>query len=243
MKQSRLDPAFRPSPMSRLVRRAVSVTVVAVVIASMFAGAASAQAPDEDSVTSQDVFAFPSSAPYLQPRIEVHSGPSGQSPAGALSYFFGTPGYNETVPSAAVTCLAVSGNRAVIGGFGLRTQSGYSYSAIPPFHPPPPANFGFYLFVVDNGPAGTVPFTGPDQIAFEPGSTTPPTDCAAVVWPDLTLLAQGNIVVHDAPALPTFKDQCKNGGCKNYAPLFKNQGQCVVFVERGPRSSGRRERH
>ncbi len=221
--------------MSRLVRRASSVTVVAVVIASLCAGVASAQAPDEDSVTSQDVYAFPFNAPYLQPRIDVHSSPSGQPPAGTLSYSFGSAGYNETVPSALVTCLAVSGNRAVIGGYGLRTQGGYSYYEIPPFKPPPPAYVGFYFFVVDNGPPGTVPFTGPDQIAFELGNSTPPTDCATLAWPDLTLLAQGDIVVHDAPAVPTSNEQCKNGGWRNFGDHFKNQGQCVAFVERGPK--------
>jgi hypothetical protein len=34
-------------------------------------------------------------------------------------------------------------------------------------------------------------------------------------------------------AVPTSKDQCKNGGWRNF-PNFKNQGQCIAFVERGP---------
>jgi hypothetical protein len=33
------------------------------------------------------------------------------------------------------------------------------------------------------------------------------------------------------PIVPTSKDQCKNNGWKNF-PQFKNQGQCVSFVER-----------
>ena len=33
-------------------------------------------------------------------------------------------------------------------------------------------------------------------------------------------------------ALPTSKDQCMNGGWRNY-PQFKNQGDCVSFVETG----------
>jgi hypothetical protein len=33
---------------------------------------------------------------------------------------------------------------------------------------------------------------------------------------------------------PTTKDQCKNNGWKAF-PQFKNQGQCVSFVERQPR--------
>jgi hypothetical protein len=36
-------------------------------------------------------------------------------------------------------------------------------------------------------------------------------------------------------ALPTSKDQCKDGGWKQFGSRFKNQGQCVAFVERGPR--------
>lgn len=45
----------------------------------------------------------------------------------------------------------------------------------------------------------------------------------------------GDIVIQDAPPLPTSTDQCKNGGWKNYGLTFKNQGQCVAF-ERGPKS-------
>jgi hypothetical protein len=33
--------------------------------------------------------------------------------------------------------------------------------------------------------------------------------------------------------IPTSKDQCKNGGWKNFGTMFKNQGQCVKFVETG----------
>jgi hypothetical protein len=41
----------------------------------------------------------------------------------------------------------------------------------------------------------------------------------------------GDLVVVDAPTAPTSKDQCKNGGWRNY-PGFKNQGDCVSFVAR-----------
>ena len=36
-----------------------------------------------------------------------------------------------------------------------------------------------------------------------------------------------------APPPPTDKDQCKNGGWKNFGTRFKNQGQCVRFVNTG----------
>ena len=183
---------------------------------------------------SQGVYASPVNAPFLQLRIDAQSGPSGQAPAGTLSYSWGTAAYNETVSSAAGTCLAVSGNHAVIGGYGLRTQNGYVYegAAIPS---PAAHERRVLFFVVDNGPPGTVPFTGPDQIALEQAGSAPPTDCATRSWPDLTLLAEGDIIVHDAPAPPTSKDQCTNGGWRTSAPMFKNQGQCVAFVERGPK--------
>jgi hypothetical protein len=41
--------------------------------------------------------------------------------------------------------------------------------------------------------------------------------------------------VRFSPALPTSKDQCKNGGWRNFGDTFKNQGQCVAFVQRGPK--------
>ena len=33
--------------------------------------------------------------------------------------------------------------------------------------------------------------------------------------------------------MPTSKDQCKNGGWKNYGTTFRNQGDCVSFVASG----------
>jgi hypothetical protein len=32
--------------------------------------------------------------------------------------------------------------------------------------------------------------------------------------------------------VPTSKDQCENGGWRNF-PVFKNQGDCVSFVATG----------
>jgi hypothetical protein len=42
----------------------------------------------------------------------------------------------------------------------------------------------------------------------------------------------GDITVVDAPLRPTSKGQCKNSGWRDF-PEFKNQGQCIAFVERG----------
>jgi hypothetical protein len=60
-------------------------------------------------------------------------------------------------------------------------------------------------------------------------------------WPtNFTVLAvattQGKpYILSRGPSLPTSKEQCKNGGWRNFGERFKNQGQCVAFVERGPK--------
>jgi DNA-binding beta-propeller fold protein YncE len=40
------------------------------------------------------------------------------------------------------------------------------------------------------------------------------------------------IAVSPLPRVPTSKEQCKNGGWRNF-PQFKSQGQCIVFVNQG----------
>ena len=171
--------------------------------------------------------------PYLSFRLDASSGPSGENPAGTLSWNFGTPGYNESVDTASVTCLTVTGNRAVIGGFGLRRIGGYIFD--PAVNPaPPPEDIGFFLIAVDNGPFVLDPNTplhvGPDQaMLIEPAGSTPPRNCPGVSSGSLFLVG-GDLVVHDAPPMPTSKQQCKNGGWRAYG-VFKNQGDCVRRAE------------
>jgi hypothetical protein len=50
---------------------------------------------------------------------------------------------------------------------------------------------------------------------------------------DPTLFYRGESVVVDGPGPgPTAKEQCKNGGWRNFG-VFKNQGDCVSFVATG----------
>jgi hypothetical protein len=58
----------------------------------------------------------------------------------------------------------------------------------------------------------------------------PPTVCPAELGLEPFDLVTGDIVIHDAPPLPTSKDQCKDGGWRDYGTTFKNQGQCVSYV-------------
>jgi len=51
---------------------------------------------------------------------------------------------------------------------------------------------------------------------------------------DLTNITVNGQVQVPAPATPKSKDDCKNGGWKNFTnPAFKNQGDCVSFVATG----------
>jgi hypothetical protein len=141
-------------------------------------------------------------------QIDVRSGPSGENPTGTAFITFG-PTLGGTV-----TCLAVDGNTATlvvadeVAGAGLR------------FHG---------IQVVDNAGRGAA-----DTFDVEPFRD--PHDCSPIS-PTIyfTPVASGDIVVVDAPPLPTSKEQCKNGGWRNFGAAFKNEGQCVAFVQRRPK--------
>jgi hypothetical protein len=104
-----------------------------------------------------------------------------------------------------VTCLNVSGNVAL-----LTIGDG-------PFSP-------LAMRIVDNGASG-------DRAGAFPG----PPSCQSPLLSYADIDVAGDLVVVDAPPLPTSKDQCKNGGWRGFGDTFKNQGECVAFVERGPK--------
>jgi hypothetical protein len=48
---------------------------------------------------------------------------------------------------------------------------------------------------------------------------------------DVSNITVNGVLQEPAPATPTTKDQCKDGGWKTFTnPSFKNQGDCVSFV-------------
>jgi hypothetical protein len=105
--------------------------------------------------------------------------------------------------TGSVSCLNVAGNRATVGTDLVG---------------------GFLVFFEDSDGAGQDRFF-PVETGAAP-SVCPPDPLRPLVP------ISGDITVHDAPALPTSKEQCKNGGWRQFG--FKNQGQCVAFVERRP---------
>jgi hypothetical protein len=194
----------------------------------------SAQAPTQDSVTtSQPGFPFAVS-------LDASSGPLGENPTG-VAYWHAGGGLGPTWRGD-VSCLSVSGNAAIIG-------FGDSY-----FGPTVPGLIWWIaglIRVVDNGPGLADTFEWVELQTGEPGRTFPPpgdplpgpADCSSFPTGGQILsfplfendpFTPGDIVVTDAqPPLPTSKDQCKNGGWLNF-PQFKNQGQCIAFVNQGP---------
>jgi len=140
--------------------------------------------------------------------VDARSDPSGANPSGIVSLVvFGT-----LLVGGPVTCLAVDGNVALIGFND--TTSGFGETQ---------------ALVVDNGDSG------PDVFGAAPSPGV--TDCSSQVSLPLETLITGDFVVHDAAPL-TARQQCFNGGWQQYTNAqgqpFRNQGQCVAFVEGKP---------
>jgi hypothetical protein len=168
--------------------------------------------------------------------VDVDSGPAGENPTGTV--FLGslglTPGGSPTLVTEA-TCLSVSGRVAIIGVGGSQRQAGFEF---------PIAGL---VRVVDAGG----PNSGADtvEVAYQTGDPfgpplPGPTTCstfpgtfprASFFFPMFTNEA-GDVVVTDTVPFLTSKDQCKNGGWRNYG-AFKNQGDCVSFVATGGKNS------
>jgi hypothetical protein len=141
---------------------------------------------------------------FMITTLNATSGPSGESPSGEVRF----SAFGVIQQGGPVTCLAVNGSAATL-------------------------RFVDELFFI--GSAMTVVVTdGPDSfdVLFPVGGD--PTDCSTPGTPSGVSgpLTTGDIVVVDAPPLPTTKDQCKDGGWQTFG-VFKNQGDCVSFVATG----------
>jgi hypothetical protein len=148
---------------------------------------------------------------YFNIDISAQSGPTGENPTGHGSYNLGSP--SGLLVAGPVTCLQVSGHIAYIG-FNDTT---FGFGAI-----------GVKL--VDGGVAGSSLDTFDSFLGN--GSTT---NCGfRPLLGDLPVVG-GDVQVIDAPSVPGSTADCKNGGWQNFGAVFKNQGQCVAYVERGPK--------
>jgi hypothetical protein len=183
------------------------IAAAALVVAAMTAPAA-AQAPTQDSVTGDGAFLL-YGATATTWKLDAHSGPSGENPTGTLTQFFS---YLPEGVEREVTCVAVSGNTAIVG---------WSDGGAP---------WALYVRIEDNGSPGL----GRDRIALSNGTEDRPSTCPTatdLIWTEFWVLTGGDYRVVDGQPLPASKEQCKDNGWKTFG-VFKNQGDCVSFVAR-----------
>jgi len=176
-----------------------SALAAVTLLAALSAPAASqAQGARGDSVTGSGTS---TSYSFV---FDAHSGPSGENPTGtARIWFTNTP---SVFTSGPVTCLAVEGNRAIVGiengpGSFMEGEGNLIYTS------DDPDRFFF-------------------RIWFEP-PTTCPADAFVGETPDP--LSSGDIAITDGNP-PTSNDQCRGGGWSTYG-IFKNQGACISSVQ------------
>jgi hypothetical protein len=170
----------------------------------LFPSVAISQVPTQDSTTGVGI--APNAG--LAFEISATSGASGENPTGQVTALLLD---GSVFFSGQVTCLAVQGNVATLN---IDVLQG--------------APFGRLTFQVTD--SGTSDIIDIDITA----DTREPGDCSPVLEPLFRYFVDsGDLVVVDAPPLPTSKDQCKNGGWKTHG-VFKNQGDCVSFVASGP---------
>jgi hypothetical protein len=150
--------------------------------------------------------------------FEVSSGPSGENPTGSGTAVSDTPFPGTVYTVMDVVCLSVTGSAATVVERLAENVAGIPYAKVT---------------VVDNGPAGSNLDTFTPTLLPFGTFPFPAPDCSTPALPGIDVhLTSGDIIVHDAPPLPTTKDQCKDGGWPQFG--FANLGQCVAFVERGP---------
>jgi hypothetical protein len=187
------------------VKTSTRLIAIALLGALAIPAAAQAQSVGEDSVTGSGTLRNVGGAPeednYYAFAFDAHSGPSGENPSGTAGFWITTdPDIGVRGP---VTCLVVQGKRAVIGIANDASIFGA----------------GTVFEVTDDPDTLTVSFVDP----------APTTDCSSGVTRLTYPITSGDITITDAPALPTSKGQCTNGGWRTF-PGFRNQGDCVSFV-------------
>ena len=133
--------------------------------------------------------------------VSITSGPSGENPTGSLTADFSGAHFQTT----SISCLLVDANTATFAAPVEPNVLGVTFIKVT---------------FVDNGP-------GPGVDTFAASGNTVPYDCASPLVAVNPVL--GDVVVVDAPPLPTTLTQCMQGGWRSYA-VFKNEGDCVSFV-------------
>jgi hypothetical protein len=169
---------------------------------------AAAQAPTGDAVTGSGTARFISGGleGLTTPfRVDLRAGPSGENPSGTLTLLL-----TFTDP----TCLVI------------RTT---------PVEEPPTATANLLNPVTGQRAVFLFGSIGGTPQLIAAAVADGPDDCDLGSPSTVAEVIDGQISIVDAPPLPTLHTQCKNGGWRAYGDTFANQGQCVAFVQRGPK--------
>jgi hypothetical protein len=221
-----------------MLHKSILVAVVAAAVASLASVApASAQTTAGDSVVAD----FTGSQGFILIHIDARSGPSGEQPSGDFRWF-STVGPLDENWEGTVTCLAVSGNTAIVGFSGTVFPRGFFSDApiaglMRVFDSGPVGPNQDTLEWADReGPAGGAPIPGPTDCTSYPSTFSPTLTGTGVPFVITNVGVTGDLFITDAqPPRPTTKDQCKNSGWETFG-VFKNQGDCVSFVATGGKS-------
>ena len=136
----------------------------------------------------------------------------------------------QTFTSASFTLASASQCQGGSPRFDVVTTSGLFFLGCNNVTPTINANgTATYTFT-----AATIAAAG-NQVAFPTGTITAIDVLIDVQGTaDLSSITVNGQLQVPAPATPTSKDDCKNGGWKNFTnPAFKNQGDCLSFVATG----------
>ena len=189
----------------------LTTATVGVALALPLPSASSAAStPTQDSVTLSGGPATVSTVNnFVIYDLNATSGPSGENATGHVTMDATVLATNPFTYhlDGAVTCLAVNGNQA-------------SINFTDPNHP----EFGALRVQVVDGQ--------PDLFDSTPsGGNFSASDCTPIAGLPYGQVMNGDISVVDAQPSPTTRDQCKGGGWAQFG--FKNQGQCIAFVNHG----------
>jgi hypothetical protein len=207
----------------------------------VLAPAAAGAAPPGDSVTGEALLPGP-----VLVQANATSGPAGESPSGHIGLVAPCCTRNPDL-GGDVTCPNVSGNRAIVdlSRPAVDPRTGRPILAVRLIEIVDGGSPGVGVDIVTSTPLGfdappittcpaTLPVPGESQTVRPPLA---PGEPSGPFFPDRPI--GQDLVVTDAEPLPTSKEQCRHGGYTRRR--FRNQGQCVAFVERGP-EPGRRGR-
>jgi len=173
-------------------RRVVVVAVLAAAVAAAFAGTAEAKPAPPWDIAQGSGTAQSTGSPFTF-TFDARSGITGENAIGTMTYVEAAMNVTTT---AAVRCLEVTGNRALVAG--IITDS--------TIEPPSTGAIGQYLYFVveDTGDEGGLDLLTP---AFGGG----PGSCAIETWnpqPELSPILSGEIVVQDCTALNRNGKRC-----------------------------------